>query len=81
MNESMTVIIAGAPVPKGRARMTRRGFMYTPTKTRTYESHARMAAQLAMGGSPPLEVPVRVEILVELPVPQSWSARRMRHVR
>jgi Holliday junction resolvase RusA-like endonuclease len=72
----LTIIVAGAPIPKGRARTTKRGFLYTPQKTRAYESHARMAAQLAMDGKPPLEGPVRVEIVAELPVPQSWSGRR-----
>jgi Holliday junction resolvase RusA-like endonuclease len=74
--EPITVIVAGAPVPKGRARTTKRGFMYTPAKTRANESHTRLAAQLAMNGKPPLDVPIRVEIFAELPVPQSWSGRR-----
>jgi Holliday junction resolvase RusA-like endonuclease len=76
MTEPITIIVAGAPVPKGRARATKRGFMYTPARTRAYESHTRLAAQLAMNGKPPLAVPVRVEILAELPVPRSWPVRR-----
>jgi Holliday junction resolvase RusA-like endonuclease len=35
-----------------------------------------MAAQIAMDGRPPIDVPVRVELLVELPVPASWSRRK-----
>jgi Holliday junction resolvase RusA-like endonuclease len=76
MNAPITVIVSGEPVAKARARMTRRGFAYTPAKTRKYEAHARLAAQLAMDGRPPIEVPVRVELLVELPVPASWSRRK-----
>jgi Holliday junction resolvase RusA-like endonuclease len=76
MNAPITVIVSGAPVAKGRARMTRRGFAYTPAATRKYEAHARLAAQLAMDGRPPIDVPVRVELLVELPVPASWSRRK-----
>jgi Holliday junction resolvase RusA-like endonuclease len=72
----VTVVIAGLPVAKGRARMTRRGIAYTPAATRKYEAHGRLAAQLAMNGRPPIAVPVRAEITVGLPVPASWSAKR-----
>jgi Holliday junction resolvase RusA-like endonuclease len=74
--ESITVIVSGEPVAKGRPRMTRKGFAYTPAATRKYEAHGRLAAQLAMNGNPPLSGPVRVELLVELPVPASWSSRK-----
>jgi len=70
------VIIAGAAVAKGRPRMTRQGFPYTPAKTRKYESHARLAAQLAMNGRPPIAGPVRAEVIIDLPVPTSWSRKR-----
>jgi Holliday junction resolvase RusA-like endonuclease len=74
--DPVTVIINGKPVAKGRPRMTRRGFVYTPAATRKYEAHGRLAAQMAMDGRPPIEVPVRIELLVELPVPASWSRRK-----
>jgi Holliday junction resolvase RusA-like endonuclease len=72
----VTIIIGGPAVAKGRARITRKGFAYTPAKTRRYEAHGRLAAQEAMDGRPPIAVPVRAEITVDLPVPVSWSARR-----
>jgi Holliday junction resolvase RusA-like endonuclease len=72
----ITVIIGGEPTAKGRPRMTRRGIAYTPAKTRKYEAHGRLAAQQAMGDRPPIEAPVRIELLVELPVPASWSRRK-----
>jgi Holliday junction resolvase RusA-like endonuclease len=75
-HDPVTVIINGEPVAKGRPRMTRRGFVYTPATTRKFEAHGRLAAQLAMDGRPPIEVPVRIELLVELPVPASWSRRK-----
>ena len=56
--------------------MTRKGFAYTPAATRKYEAHGRLAAQQAMNGRPPIAVPVRAEITVDLPVPQSWSRKR-----
>lgn len=71
--EPVTVIVSGAAVAKGRPRMTRKGFAYTPAATRKYEAHARLAAQLAMDGRPPIEAPVRLEMLIELPIPASWS--------
>jgi Holliday junction resolvase RusA-like endonuclease len=74
--EPVTVIIAGPAVAKGRPRMTRRGFMYTPAATRKYEAHDRLAAQSAMNGRPPIAVPVRLVVLIELPVPASWSGRK-----
>jgi Holliday junction resolvase RusA-like endonuclease len=72
----VTVVIAGEPVPKARPRLTRRGIAYTPAHTRKYEAHGRLAAQLAMDGRPPIEVPVRLELVAELPIPVSWSGRR-----
>ena len=59
----VTIIIAGEPVAKARPRVTRRGFAYTPAHTRKYEAHGRLAAQLAMDGRPPIETPVRLELV------------------
>jgi Holliday junction resolvase RusA-like endonuclease len=74
--QAITVAISGEPVAKGRARITRRGFAYTPAATRKYEAHGRLAAQLAMDGRPPIDGPVLISVRVELPVPSSWSARK-----
>ena len=76
MIDAITIIIGGEPTAKGRPRVTRKGFVYKPSKTRRYEAHGRLAAQLAMDGRPPISVPVRAEITVDLPVPASWSAKR-----
>jgi Holliday junction resolvase RusA-like endonuclease len=73
---TITITVGGPPTAKGRPRITRRGFAYTPTKTRKYEAHGRLAAHLAMNGRPPIAVPVRAEITIDLPVPASWSAKR-----
>jgi Holliday junction resolvase RusA-like endonuclease len=75
MNDAVTITIAGEPVAKGRPRMTRRGFAYTPAATRKYEAHGRLAAQLATDGRPPINVPVRAEIVIDLPPPASWSGK------
>ena len=76
MNDAVTITIGGEPVAKGRPRMTRRGFAYTPAATRKYAAHGRLAAQLAMDSRLPITVPVRAEITVDLPVPASWSGIR-----
>jgi Holliday junction resolvase RusA-like endonuclease len=72
----VTVVIAGEPVAKARPRLTRRGIAYTPAHTRKYEAHGRLAAQLAMGDRPPIEAPVRLELVADLPIPASWSGRK-----
>ena len=41
---SITVTVRGPAAPKG--------FVYSPAKTRKYEAHGRLAAQLAMGDKP-----------------------------
>jgi len=64
------------PTAKGRARVSRKGFVYTPASTRKYEAHGRLAAQLAMDGRPPITTPVRAEVMIDLPVPASWSMKR-----
>ena len=76
MTAPVTIAIGGEPVAKGRPRMTRRGFVYTRAATRKFEAHSRLSAQLAMDGRPPIDVPVRVELLVELPIPKNWSRRK-----
>jgi Holliday junction resolvase RusA-like endonuclease len=76
MSDPITIVIGGEPVAKGRPRMTQRGFIYTPSATRKFEAHGRLAAQQVMDGRPPIDVPVRAEVIVDLPVPQSWSQKR-----
>jgi Holliday junction resolvase RusA-like endonuclease len=76
VNSVVTIVIAGPPTAKGRPRMTRKGFAYTPAATRKYEAHGRLAAQQAMDGRPPIAAPVRAQITVDLPVPTSWSMKR-----
>jgi Holliday junction resolvase RusA-like endonuclease len=74
--DRVTIVIGGPPTAKGRPRMTRRGITYTPRATGKYEAHGRLAAQQAMDGRPPIAVPVRAEVAVDLPVPASWSGKR-----
>jgi Holliday junction resolvase RusA-like endonuclease len=82
MSESIVIELSGAPVGKGRPRFVRStGMAFTPAKTRTYESHLRLAAQDAMGARPPIEGPVRVTMIARLPIPKSWSKRKISEAR
>lgn len=71
--------IPGAPVAKGRPRVTTVGGharAFTPAKTVRYESTVALAAQQAMAGRSPFAGPVRLEVAILLPVPASWSRKR-----
>lgn len=83
MSEPVTIIIAGDPVGKGRARSvirksaTRGAFVgnYTPEKTRKYESVLRGAAERVMRNREKFTGPVSVDIVARFAVPASWSKR------
>lgn len=68
--------IPGDAVPQGRARMTRDGHVYTPTKTRNFHAVVRMAAATAMATRMPLEGPLKAVVAILIPVPASWSTRK-----
>lgn len=70
------ITLHGTPVPKGRARMTRRGSVYTPQKTVDYETAIAWEAKTAMRGEPPFDSPCRMSLAVFLPIPQSWSKKK-----
>lgn len=72
--EPVTILLPGAPVPKGRPRfrvVNGHASPYTPTKTRKYEERVKQAARIAMIGRSVLTGPVRVRITVNIEVPQS----------
>lgn len=68
--------IPGAPVAKGRPRISARGGFaraYTPKKTVNFEARVALAAQQAMEGRERFEGPVAMVLSVRLPIPPSWS--------
>lgn len=71
------IVIDGKPVGK-KAPLHGKGFTYTPAKTRAFEAHGRMAAQIAMAGKSPTSEPVHVDVWAILPIPSSWSQKRRR---
>lgn len=79
----ITFIVPGAPIGKGRPRVTTIGGfarMYTPAKTVSYEGLVAHAAQSAMqqGEHALIEGPVCIELLIACAVPASWSQKRQR---
>lgn len=68
--------IPGAPVGKGRPRMTRSGHAYTPAQTRNREAYVKLLATEAMAGAPPLDGPVSVAVEIRCAVPASWPKGR-----
>jgi Holliday junction resolvase RusA-like endonuclease len=67
-----------APVAKQRARVTLNG-TYTPSDTRSFETHARLFARTAMGRLNPTADAVMLEMVAFVPIPKSWSrAKRAR---
>jgi len=75
----ITICLAGTPTGKGRPRFVRvTGRAYTPAKTRDYEDNLRYAAQVAMGGRAPLDVPLDVTVTATFPIPESWSQKKKR---
>lgn len=77
--EPVTVMLAGDPQGKGRARaFMRAGHIshYTPEKTRTYEGMIRTAAMEAVGNKAPFDEPVEFVMRAVFPVPTSWSGKK-----
>ena len=64
--------IPGDPVAKGRPRHNRFGSVYTPEKTKVYETQVGYLAKRAMSGSEPFTGPVKLWLMFRMPVPASW---------
>lgn len=73
----VVVELVGEPRGKGRPRFSRKsGHVYTPARTASFEANLKYAAQEAMAGRPPMEGALICDVVVYLPVPQSWSRKR-----
>ena len=70
------IVLLGAPRGKERPRLTKAGHVYTPEKTRDYEAALKYAAKEAMGERPPLDGPLTVDIVVNVPISVSWPKKR-----
>jgi Holliday junction resolvase RusA-like endonuclease len=68
-------VVDASPIGKGRPRFGR-GHVYTPQKTRDYETQVAWKAKFAMAGRRPISGPLRIALLFELAAPASWSKAR-----
>lgn len=79
MTFSLTFHVDLNPVPKGRPRFSKvGGFVrsYTPKKTSDYETQVKAVAQSAMTREP-LETPLAAFLYFRLPIPKSYSKKRI----
>lgn len=81
MTTPIHITIPGAPVGKERPRFTRDGRVFTPQKTRSWESCAGTYAQIAMVGKRMIQGPVAVDVLAVLAIPKSWSKMKQLRAR
>lgn len=75
------IVLEGVPVAKGRPRFSRKGFAYTPAKTRSYEAALQVVAKAAMQGKEPLEGPLLATFLICMPIPKSYSKKKAQQAR
>lgn len=75
LNEPVTIIVPGKPIPKGRPRFAR-GRTYTPVKTVLYERLVGLKANRAMAGKKPFTGPVKIDLRAQFEIPKSWPAER-----
>jgi len=71
--------VDGSPHGKGRPRFRRFGNFvqtYTDAKTKSYETLVKEAAIKAMENRPPIEGPVKLDLIIRLPVPKSYPKKR-----
>jgi Holliday junction resolvase RusA-like endonuclease len=68
MTEPITIVLAGAPTPKGRARLGANNNIYTPSSTRRYQTDLAWQAKLAMkaAGRGVITSAVSVDITFEI---------------
>lgn len=65
------IVIPGQPQAKGRPRVTRRGFLYTPTKTLNYEILVKELFIVKYPNFEPLDGPVRMRLAAFMKMPQT----------
>lgn len=75
---TILIEIPGPPVGKGRPRFTRLGRIYTPKKTREYES--RIKSAFLTSGEKPFKTDTRLiaTVFAYLPVPSSLAMKLKR---
>jgi Holliday junction resolvase RusA-like endonuclease len=75
----IVILVPGAPVPKGRPRVTTRGGFaraFTPAKTRRYEDLIRLEAGRVMDGLDQLQGALSVKIRAFMQTPQAIAKHK-----
>lgn len=70
--EWLALEIPGTPIPKGRPRLASSGAVYTPKKTRSYETQVTLLAREKMRGRAPFSGPIEINITARFTPPASW---------
>jgi Holliday junction resolvase RusA-like endonuclease len=79
VSDPVRVIVYGAPVPKGRPRLSTingQARAFTPSKTRRYEDLIRLEAGRVMEGRDQLQGPSWVRILAYMQTPQAIAKHK-----
>lgn len=79
MTMTIEFTVDGSPHGKGRPRFRRFGNFvktYTDAKTKSYETLVKEAAIKAMENRQPIEGPVKLDLIIRLPVPKSYPKKR-----
>lgn len=69
------LIVPGCPIAKQRARVTRRGFAFTPSKTVHYETYIRELFAVQHPAFEPLTGPIVLKVWAYFPIPKGTSKR------
>jgi Holliday junction resolvase RusA-like endonuclease len=78
---SVSIVVPGAPVPKGRPRLSTingQARAFTPTKTRRYEDLIRLEAGNVMEARAQLQGPTSVRIRAYMPMPQAMAKSKFK---
>ena len=75
MSPTISFIVPGEPVAFARAGSNGKR-RYTPARQARYAEQVREAAERAMGGMPPLEGAVTLDVRAVYAVPKSWKPAR-----
>jgi Holliday junction resolvase RusA-like endonuclease len=74
---SIIFTVGGAAVPKGRPRFSKRGAVYTPSKTLDYEKQVQRAFIAAAPNHTPVTCAVAMSICIDVAIPKSWAKNRV----
>ena len=71
----ISLVVPGEPCGKGRPKFTRKGFAYTPAKTRNYEATIKAIFAQAYPNFVPLDFPLKVTVIAYMGIPASASGK------